>query len=223
MLHGARLVTATETEEGKRWDEPKIKALTGRDPISARFMRQNFFKYVPQFKLLISGNHRPGLRTVDEAMKRRMNLINCEVTITEEERDTELAEKLKAEWSGILAWMIDGCLEWQRDGLRAPEAVVSATSDYVVGEDAFGGWLEDCCMRGMDKKDTSAALWSSWREYAKASEEYPGSRKQFGQKLADLRFESCKVGDQRGFRGLCLKDPGDRLKEEQRGRASNPL
>jgi len=62
MLQGARLVTATETEEGKRWDEPRIKALTGRDPISARFMRQDFFKYVPQFKLLFSGNHRPGLR-----------------------------------------------------------------------------------------------------------------------------------------------------------------
>jgi putative DNA primase/helicase len=75
MLRGARLVTATETEEGKRWDEAKIKALTGGDCIAARFMRQDFFEYIPQFKLLIAGNHRPGIRTVDEAIRRRMNLI----------------------------------------------------------------------------------------------------------------------------------------------------
>ena len=74
-LRGARLVTAQETEEGRRWAESKIKALTGGDPIAARFMRQDFFEYSPQFKLLIVGNHKPGLRGVDEAMRRRMNLI----------------------------------------------------------------------------------------------------------------------------------------------------
>src|SRR6516162_2295210 len=137
MLQGARLVTATETEEGKRWDEPRIKALTGRDPISARFMRQDFFEYVPQFKLLISGNHRPGLRSVDEAIRRRLNNINCAVTISKDERDPYLAEKLKKEWSGILQWMVDGCIEWQRDRLKPPEAVVAATNDYLEAEDAF--------------------------------------------------------------------------------------
>ena len=74
-LRGARLVTAQGTTEGRRWDETKIKALTGGDPISARFMRQDFFTFVPEFKLLIAGNHKPGLRGVDEAMRRRLNLI----------------------------------------------------------------------------------------------------------------------------------------------------
>ena len=68
MLRGARLVTATETKKEKRWDEAKIKALTGGDCIAARFTRQDFFEYIPQFKLLIAGNHRPGIRTVDEAI-----------------------------------------------------------------------------------------------------------------------------------------------------------
>jgi putative DNA primase/helicase len=102
MLRGARLVTATETEEGKRWDEAKIKALTGGDRIPARFMRQDFFEYTPQFKLLIAGNHRPSIRSIDEAFSRRMNVIPFTVTIPAAERDQQLSEKLKREWGGIL-------------------------------------------------------------------------------------------------------------------------
>ena len=67
-LHGARLVTAVETEEGRRWAEAKIKQLTGGDEIAARFMRQDFFEYRPTFKLAIAGNHKPALRSVDEAI-----------------------------------------------------------------------------------------------------------------------------------------------------------
>src|SRR5262249_1446093 len=96
-LQGARIVTAVETEEGRRWAESGIKALTGGDRISARFMRQDFFEYTPQFKLIVAGNHKPGLRSVDEAIRRRFNLIPFTVTIPPEERDEALPEKLKAE------------------------------------------------------------------------------------------------------------------------------
>ena len=102
-LRGARLVTAIETEEGRRWDEAKIKTLTGGDRIAARFMRQDFFEYVPAFKLVIAGNHKPSLRSVDESMRRRFNLLPFTVTIPPEDRDRDLPEKLKAEWPGILA------------------------------------------------------------------------------------------------------------------------
>src|SRR6185369_288445 len=74
-LRGARLVTSQETEEGRRWAESKIKALTGGDPITARFMRQDFFTYQPAFKLVVAGNHKPGLRGVDEAIRRRFHLV----------------------------------------------------------------------------------------------------------------------------------------------------
>ena len=113
-LRGARLVTAIETEEGRRWAESRIKALTGGDKIAARFMRQDFFEYTPQFKLIIAGNHKPGLRSVDEAIRRRFNLIPFTVTIPPDERDQQIGDKLKAEWPGILAWMIAGCADWQR-------------------------------------------------------------------------------------------------------------
>jgi putative DNA primase/helicase len=109
-LQGARLVTATETEDGRRWAESRIKALTGGERISARFMRQDFFEFTPQFKLLIAGNHKPGLRSVDQAIRRRFRLIPFSVTIPVEERDEQLMAKLRAEHGGILAWMIEGCL-----------------------------------------------------------------------------------------------------------------
>ena len=146
-LRGARLVTAVETEEGRRWAESKIKALTGGDKIAARFMRQDFFEFTPQFKLIIAGNHRPGLRSVDEAIRRRLHLIPFSVTIPAEERDTDLPDKLKAELPGILAWMIQGCFDWQRIGLAPPKVVTDATASYLEAEDALAAWIDDSCER----------------------------------------------------------------------------
>jgi putative DNA primase/helicase len=130
-LRGARLVTASETEEGRRWAESRIKMLTGGDPIRARFMRQDEFEFQPQLKLLISGNHKPGLRSVDEAIKRRFHLIPFTLTIPPVERDADLTEKLKSEWPAILSWMIAGCLAWQQTRLNPPAAVRDATAAYL--------------------------------------------------------------------------------------------
>ena len=144
-LMGARLVTAQETEQGRRWAESKVKSMTGGDPIAARFMRQDFFEFTPQFKLLIAGNHKPGLRGVDEAIRRRLHLIPFTVTIPPERRDPDLFEKLKPEWPGILKWAIDGCLAWQRDRLTPPGIVREATAAYLAAEDAIAQWLDECC------------------------------------------------------------------------------
>src|SRR4051812_40017420 len=111
-LVGARLVTAIETEQGRAWAEARIKMLTGGDRVKARFMRQDFFEFRPQFKLMVAGNHQPVLRVVDEAIKRRFNLLPFEVTMPTAERDPDLTEKLKAEWPAILRWSLDGCLAW---------------------------------------------------------------------------------------------------------------
>src|SRR5262249_20752119 len=111
-LQGSRLVTVHETEADHAWAEAKLKGITGGDRIKARFMRQDFFEFFPCFKLLIVGNHKPILRNVDEATRRRLHLIPFAVTIKPAERNQQLAEELKAEWAGILQWAIDGCLEW---------------------------------------------------------------------------------------------------------------
>jgi putative DNA primase/helicase len=131
MLRGARLVTAVETEEGRRWAESRIKTLTGGDKVPARFMYQDFFEFTPQFKLLIAGNHKPSLRSVDEAIRRRFQLVPFAITIPPGERDPELTKRLKAEWPGILAWMIEGCLWWQEHGLgTAPSSITSSAGTF---------------------------------------------------------------------------------------------
>ena len=199
------MVTATETEEGKRWDEAKIKALTGGDRISARFMRQDFFEYTPQFKMLIAGNHRPSIRSVDEAFSRRMNVIPFTVTIPSVERDQHLSEKLKHEWPGILAWMVEGCSAWQQGGLRPPTAVVAATEDYLEAEDALRAWIEECCKCGSNLSDTLANLWASWQAWAESAGEYVGSKRKFSQRLEDKGFDrSASHGKARRYIGIQL-------------------
>jgi putative DNA primase/helicase len=206
-MRGARLVTSTETEEGKRWDEAKIKMLTGSDPITARFMRQDFFTYQPQFTLLISGNNKPGLRSVDAAIRARLKLIPFTVYIPPEERDLHLKEKLKAEAPGILAWMIQGCRDWQRDGLQEPKIVVEATEHYLAAEDAFKMWLDDSCIVGKDKWESSQQLYASWQEWTGANGEYAIPAKRFTQKLEAKGFQQARrgTGGIRGYAGLTLR------------------
>jgi P4 family phage/plasmid primase-like protien len=207
MLRGARLVTAQETEQGRKWAEAKIKAMTGGDPVTARFMRQDFFTYMPNFKLFIAGNHKPGLRSVDEAIRRRMNLIPFDVKIPPVERDAELPEKLMAEWPGILKWMIAGCLEWQRIGLAAPQAVTAATNEYFSAEDAIGLWLAECCELGANLTESSSALFSSWSQWTNKANEFTGSQKNFSQTLASRGHEQKRTAAGVLIKGIELKPP----------------
>jgi len=204
MLRGARLVTAQETERGRSWAEAKIKALTGGDVIAARFMRQDFFEYTPQFKLMIAGNHKPGLRAVNEAIKRRINLIPFMVTIPEEKRDKQLAETLKAEWPGILAWAIEGCLNWQEIGLSPPEAVKNATAEYLEAEDAIGQWLSDKTECDLNGWVSSADLFHSYKAWAQEAGEPMGSEKGLVDALKERGFKQKRQGGsgKRGFLGL---------------------
>jgi putative DNA primase/helicase len=204
-LRGARLVTATETEEGRRWAESRIKTLTGGDTISARFMRQDFFEYAPAFKLFITGNHKPGLRSVDEAIRRRFHLIPFAVTIPPEDRDPDLSEKLKAEWPGILAWMIEGCLQWQELGLRPSQAVMDATAAYLESEDAISTWIEEKCERDTKAWTGSTALFTSWKEWAVAAGEQPGTMKRFAQQLEARGFPPRRKSKARGIEGIRLR------------------
>jgi putative DNA primase/helicase len=207
MLHGARLVTAAETEEGRVWAEARIKQLTGGDTISARYMRADFFSYRPTFKLMLIGNHAPALTRVDEAARRRFNVVPF--TRKPASVDQQLHEKLRAEWPGILRWMIDGCLAWQHEGLAPPETVRAATASYFDNQDLFGQWLEercDCEPGNEFKTATSASLYDSWSKYAKAAGDPSGTRKAFASVLERHGFELYRQhGGIRSWRGIRLK------------------
>jgi putative DNA primase/helicase len=204
-LRGARLVTAIETEEGRRWAEAKIKSLTGGDKIAARLMRQDFFEFTPQFKLIIAGNHKPALLTVDEAIRRRFHLVPLGVTIPPEERDKNLTDKLKAESPGILQWMIDGCLAWQRDGLNPPAAVREATKEYLEAEDALATWMAECGTRDPDAWASRTALFMSWSVWARSAGEPIGSQRAFVHKLEE-RLKPHRTASGRGFKGLKINE-----------------
>jgi putative DNA primase/helicase len=143
-LMGARLVVSSELPPGKSWNEAVIKDLTGSDVVSARFMRQDFFEYLPQFTLLIAGNHMPTFRGIDEAIRRRVLLVPFTVAIPKAERDPQLSEKLKAEGPAILRWCIHGAVAWYQQGLAAPASVEAASADYLDGEDLIGEFLSEC-------------------------------------------------------------------------------
>ena len=204
-LRGARLVTAVETEDGRRWAESKLKALPGGDRIAARFMRQDFFEFTPQFKLLIAGNHKPALRTVDEAMRRLFNLLPFSVTIPPRERDAELGEKLRSEWGGILQWAVSGCLEWQREGLNPPPSVREATAAYLANEDSLGRWLEERCVADPRHWTSSSTLFDDWRAWCTQAGEREGSQRKFAQDLETRGFIPERNRTGRGFLGIGLR------------------
>jgi putative DNA primase/helicase len=225
MLRGARLVTAVETDEGRRLAESKIKQITGGDKVQARRMREDFYEFLPRFKLVIVGNHKPTLRSVDDAIRRRINIVPFTVKISDEERDMDIGEKLRAEWAGILRWMIAGCLEWLRIGLAAPARVLETTQKYLDNEDAWKIWFTECVLvqkrpalglvtaEGVTKPPeeviiTEEVLFQSWEQWATRSGEYVGPLKRFTNKMEAEGYlvESIKRNSRnlRAYKGLSL-------------------
>ncbi len=207
MFVGTRLVTASETNAGRSWDEARVKSLTGGEPVTARFMRQDNFTYMPSFKLLFAGNHKPNLRDVDAAMQRRLHMVPFMQIPARV--DPDLPEKLRRESPAILAWMIEGALAWQREGLNPPAAVAAMTTDYLNEQDLVGAWLKECCDVDDDKKTfaTIRDLFASWRTYSSILGEQAGTDRQLAQALANHGFVRGEHPRSRrhGFKGLSVR------------------
>jgi putative DNA primase/helicase len=208
MLRGARFVAASEIDEGRHWDEARLKLLAGGDPITARFMHRDFFTYRPTFKLFIVGNHRPKLRNVDEANRRRFNILPF--TFKPEKPDPELSAKLSEERPGILRWMIDGCLDWQANRLTRPDSVTEATESYFRAQDVFGQWLADRCdvePGNTHKREMSSRLFENWSAFAKAQGADVGDTRVFADLMEQRGFESHRTSAGNTWRGIRLRDP----------------
>lgn len=208
-LRGARLVTASETEQGRQWAESRIKQLTGGDVMRARYMRQDEFEFMPVLKLLIIGNNKPGLSSVDDAARRRFNLLPF--LFKPAVPDPRLEEKLKAEWPAILRWMIVGCLDWQANRLVRPDVVKDATDEYFTAQDTFSQWLDDRCIvekTNPYRQATTQELFASWSEYTRLNNEPTGTQHSFGDRMEKLGFKKKKHvptgvgGRARGYEGV---------------------
>jgi putative DNA primase/helicase len=206
MLRGARLVTCSETEEGRAWAEAKIKQIMGGDRITARFMRQVFFTFTPNFKLFIIGNHKPILKNVDDAARRRFCIVPF--TFKPERPDRDLEAKRRAEWPGILRWMIEGALDWQRDGLVRPQKVLDATAEYFGAQEIVGRFLEEECdfePGNRHKTEFVSDLFEAWSKFAKANGEAPGSAKSFTDTLQKRGIDRHRTMNARLYRGVRLR------------------
>jgi len=168
-LKGARFVTALESEDGRRLAEGLIKQLSGGDEVTARFMRAEFFSFLPAFKILLCTNHRPTVRGTDHALWRRVRLIPFNVTVPPERQNKNLVHELLHELPGILTWALGGCLKWQKVGLHEPEAVRLATANYRESEDDLGRFFDERC-------GLSDSLRASTKELADAYCEWSGTK-----------------------------------------------
>jgi putative DNA primase/helicase len=205
-LMGARLVTAQETEEGKRWNEQRLKAFTGGDPITARFMRQDEFTFLPQFKLVFAGNHKPMLRNVDEAIRRRLFLIPF--TVTPKHKDPHLYAKLRDEADGILQWCVEGCLDWQDNMLAPPDRVLATTQEYFESQDTLGTFINEECEPGRYYQVQSSALYARYKRWAEAQEEYVLPQKRWRAALEGRGMASFKSKGVMVYEGVRLRTEG---------------
>jgi len=204
-LRGARFVTAIESGESRRLDEERIKTLTGGDTIAARFLYREFFEFRPDMKLWLACNHQPEVRGTDDAIWRRLRLIPFEVQIPPEERDGELPAKLRAEAPGILAWMAQGCAEWQRGGLQPPEAVMAATTSWRAEANDVARFVEECCVVLDVAKCKSSVLYAAYRQWAAEQGTELMTAKAFAMRLRDLGHQPDRTNAEgRIWRGIGL-------------------
>ncbi|MGD6940965.1 phage/plasmid primase, P4 family [Cytobacillus gottheilii] len=212
-LHGARFVSAVESEDGQKLSEALIKQLTGGEPITARFLRKEFFEFIPEFKIFFTTNHKPIVKGDDEGIWRRIRLIPFTHTIPREEVDKQLPEKLRAELPGILRWAVEGCLKWQEEGLGEPDEVKAATDEYKEEMDLLSNFLDENCVVMPEAKVAVNEIHKTYMKWAEENGEYPMKQRAFSSRLQMRGFSKRKsTGNRTFFFGIgLLADYKDKL------------
>jgi putative DNA primase/helicase len=206
-LKGARLVTAVEADTNKKMAESLVKQITGGEKVTARFLHREWFEFTPEFKVFLATNHKPVITGTDHAIWRRIQLIPFTVTIPEEEQDKDLALKLQNELPGILAWAVQGCLEWQKQGLNPAAEVVGATSTYRSEMDAVAGFLDDCCVLNTDAFVTIAGLYKAYSAWCDATRERALTKRELSSRLTERGYRKRRGnGGKWQWRGIGLQD-----------------
>jgi putative DNA primase/helicase len=217
-LKGARFVSAAEVEKGRRLAESKVKQLTGRDTVTARFLFGEPFSFRPAFKLWLSTNNKPVIQGTDDAIWDRLRLIPFTRRFDGDRQDPKLPEKLRSELSGVLAWMVEGCLEWQEHGLGEPESVRKATDQYRAEMDTLAAFIEDRCVVREGIVAPATPLYKHYQMWCDDAGEKPETQKMFGMRLRERGFVSDKIKrgphkDRKGWFGIGLRadhpDPED--------------
>jgi len=217
-LQGARFVFCSEVEHGRRLAESKVKQLTGRDTVTARFLFGEYFSFRPAFKLWLSTNNKPEIQGTDDAIWDRVRLIPFNQRFEGKRADGTLPEKLREELPGVFAWMVRGCLEWQEHGIGEPQSILSATKEYRAEMDALASFFEDACIIRKDLMTPATRLFGEYDDWAWKSGEKKETKKSFGMRLKERGFQNKKITsgkhkDRMGWFGIGLRaehpDPED--------------
>jgi putative DNA primase/helicase len=206
-LDGARMVTAIEANFNRHLDEARIKSMTGGEPITARFMRQNYFQFVPVLKLWLVANDRPRVRGTDEAFWRRVRGLPFTVKIPEAERDPDLLTKLRAEWPGILAWAVRGCVKWRGEGLGEPNVVRLATKAWQQEMDHLKRFIAEMVDIAPGYKIAASQLFDRYEKWCGQHGEQSLKVQDFKAKLRESRdITHTRVKGRSWWRGIKFRD-----------------
>jgi putative DNA primase/helicase len=186
-LPGARLVVASEIEEGKWFAESRIKDLTGGDTITARKLHKEYFEFYPTHKLWIYGNHKPNVKGTDYGIWRRIHIIPFTVTIPENERRpmNDLIQEFKDELSGILNWALEGYREYAEKGLGVPQTVKEATENYRSEMDVVNAFMEECIRFDPDSELSTSEIYEKFKKWAGDNNEHALTRRKLTEKLKE--------------------------------------
>jgi putative DNA primase/helicase len=211
-LAGARYVTATESKESRQLDEAKVKQCTGGDTVTARFLRQEFFEFTPQFKIWLATNHKPAIAGTDEGIWRRLRLIPFTVRIPDSKKDERLPAMLAAESSGILNWALQGLKDYQEYGLMEPAGVKEATEEYREAEN----WLSRFIDENVEQKNggyvSARNFYNRYRSWAEETKEKVRSERKFAEALQAKGYaasQKTRRGKEQGrfYDNLELRNP----------------
>jgi putative DNA primase/helicase len=204
-LTGKRFVSAIETDESTQLNESRIKALTGSDPITARFLYREFFTFNPTGKFWLAFNNCPSVTDDSPGFWRRIRLIPFVQEFSEDKRDPNLMEKLKAEAPGILNWAIQGALKWQAEGVNPPQIVIEQSQRYREESDPLAEFLEECCELAQTAQVTAKEIWSAYLWWAKSNNERSVDRKVFSRRMRSHGFKCSRLGHDRTYTWLGIR------------------
>ena len=205
-LPGVRFLRAAEPEQGIRLKEAEVKAITGGEPMLVRHLHGKFFELRPCFKLILSGNHKPDIRGLDEGIWRRILLIPFTVTVPPEHRDPDLPDKLWAERSGILNWMLDGLRVYLEEGLVVPQAVQDATTVYRDEQDPVGEFVRGCTQPDPEGSVRAGELYRVYAAYCAEAGTRAWTQTAFGRALSQKGYQRDKNNGRPLWRGLTLSE-----------------
>jgi putative DNA primase/helicase len=205
-LRGMHFVTTTEAEQGRKLSESLIKQITGNDRMTARFLYSEYFTFLPTFKIFMATNHKPTISGTDHGIWRRIRIIPFNTTIAEENRDLNLGDKLMAESSGILNWLIKGAMRWKAERLSLPIEVKTATDEYREEMDIIGSFIKDRCEQKPGVQIRARELFKCYQDWCEENNEHGCTEKFFGLRLKELGVAQKRLSDGRHWVNITIKE-----------------